>query len=237
MSEIVKIKDLPFGVSGIYKINYPNGKVSIGQSNDIRRRAYEHKTGSKRVHAQLCDLKIQEFGMELDEIEILERVNIADLDIMEEKWANIYDAQNPEKGYNIARCGQYGKSKSVFTDEQILDIRKRRYQGERKKDVYNSTYTNFSFATFERIWLGRSCSHIGTEYLIPVGAKSRQEYSSQANSGENNGRAKVTEQDVRKIRELFDNGATVAEIAKIYTQIKKVSIRRICNRETWKNVI
>ena len=84
MSEIVKIKDLPFGVSGIYKINYPNGKVYIGQSNDIRRRVYEHKTGSKRVHAQLCDLKIQEFGMELDEIEILERVNIADLDIMEE---------------------------------------------------------------------------------------------------------------------------------------------------------
>ena len=42
MSIIIELKNLQQNVSGIYKINYPNGKIYIGQSNDIKRRMYEH---------------------------------------------------------------------------------------------------------------------------------------------------------------------------------------------------
>ena len=50
--------------------------------------------------------------------------------------------------------------RAVFSNKDILDIRKRRFQGERKKDVYKE-YRDRSFGTFENIWLGRTAPHIG----------------------------------------------------------------------------
>ena len=38
MNYIYKIENCPNHVSGIYKINFPNGKCYIGLSNNIRRR-------------------------------------------------------------------------------------------------------------------------------------------------------------------------------------------------------
>lgn len=61
---------------------------------------------------------------------------------------------------------------AVFTEEQVLDIRKRRYLGERKKDVYLD-YADYSFGTFEKVWLGRGYSNIGKEYIIPTHSISR----------------------------------------------------------------
>ena len=56
MSEIVKITDLPSGVKGIYKINYPNGKCYIGLSTDIKRRMWEHNNLKKAKTP--CDFAI-----------------------------------------------------------------------------------------------------------------------------------------------------------------------------------
>lgn len=37
-----RIEDCPTTISGIYKINFPNGKSYIGLSNNILRRIKEH---------------------------------------------------------------------------------------------------------------------------------------------------------------------------------------------------
>jgi predicted GIY-YIG superfamily endonuclease len=39
---IYNLENCPSGLSGIYKINFSNGKCYIGQSNDIKRRIKEH---------------------------------------------------------------------------------------------------------------------------------------------------------------------------------------------------
>ena len=244
MSEIIKLKDLKDGVSGIYKLNYPNGKIYIGMSCNIKRRMYEHNNIKRlETHKQLpCDLAIKKYGS-FEEIEILEYID--DLNLLGEReqyWINFYHSNEKEIGYNLTNGGDgellFGENNPVatFTNEQVLDIRKRRFLGKRKRDVYQD-YQQFSFSSFEHVWLGRGYPNVGQEYIIPVGAKTRQEYSSIANSGSRNNKAKLNEEMVKDIRKRYDNGESPIDIQKDYSFVNINSIRRVCKRETWKNVI
>lgn len=245
MGKIIKVEDLTTSMAGIYKLNYPNGKIYIGKANNLKRRMWEHNRcadAEANEHLPPCDDAIRELGKKFLEIEILEFTEADDesLNEAEAKWEKIYNPRNPEVGYNIGVCGVGGGgAHSVLTDEQIIDIRKRRFEGkERKKDVYKDYEHLIGFSGFEKIWLGNTCTWVGREYLIPANSISRQEYSSKANSGANNGRAKLTEDDVRAIRQRYDNGETVASIHKTsYSHLGKNTIYRVCKRESWTNVI
>lgn len=115
-------------------------------------------------------------------------------------------------------------------------LQKQKYEGKKKINIYNKYFSDRSFGTFESIWLGRGYDQIGVEYLIPTNSISKQIYSSIANSGENNNKAKLTKNDVILIRERFDSGETYSEIHKDYSFVKLITIKRVCNRETWKNI-
>lgn len=240
----IKLKDLEPHVCGIYKLTYPNNKIYIGQSNDIKRRMYEHNnTNRLKSHKNSpCDLAIKKYG-KFEEIEILDLCKTQEeLNQKEKYWINFYQSNKKEKGYNLTEGGDNStlsgekSSGATFTNIEVLDIRKRRYFGERKKDVYKD-YQNYNFSTFEHIWLGRGYPGVGTEYLIPTGAKTRQEYSSSANSGSNNIKAKLNENNVREIRKRYDQGESPISIQKDFSFVNVNSIRRVCKRETWKNVI
>lgn len=188
-----------------------------------------------------CDLAIKYYG-KVEEIEILEYCdNETLLEEKERYWIKYYDTTNPEKGYNLTEGGDgSGRSnedncRAVFTNAQVLDIRKRRYNGERKKDVYND-YSSFPFSTFEKIWLGRGYPDISQEYLIPTNAISRQEYSSIANTGVKNGRAKFTVEQIKEIRNRYDSGETIKSIHETYSQVSRSTISRIVHREVYKDI-
>ena len=51
-----------------------------------------------------------------------------------------------------------------------------------------------------------------------------------------NNKAKLTKNDVILIRERFDSGEIYSEIHKDYSFVKLITIKRVCNRETWKNI-
>ena len=241
---ILKIKDLKDNMSVIYKINYKNGNFYIGLTNNLKRRMSEHLNAWKQKKykkIQDCDIAIHEQNG-IDEVEILEFVpNILDLEKREIYWIDYYDAYNSSFSYNNSPGGYGGgfgeqSSKAVFTNSQVLDIRKRRYLGERKKDVYKD-YQNYNFSTFEKVWLGRGYSTVGTEYLIETNTITRQEYSHKANNGLNNGRAKCSKEQILEIRKRYDNGDTIANIAKDFTHIAKSTVRRIALRESYKDII
>ena len=86
------------------------------------------------------------------------------------------------------------------------------------------------------MWLGRGYSDIGKEYIIPTNAISRQEYSSKANSGLNNGRAKCSKEQILSIRKRFDSGESITNIAQDFSHISRSTVRRIARREAYKNV-
>lgn len=56
-------------------------------------------------------------------------------------------------------------------------------------------------------------------------------------TGSNNGRAKLTEEQVRTIRRLHKEGKTNSEIYVLYPQVTKTSIRDIINNKTWKHIL
>lgn len=237
---IFDISTLKPNIACIYKINYPNGKIYIGCTIDLKRRMKEHNFNSHQK-LQPCDLAIQKYG-KITKIEVIEFIN--NLTLLEERekyWIKYYNSNNKEIGYNLTPGGdssaQFGENnpKAVFTNAEVLDIRKRRFLKERKKDVYQD-YQQHSFSTFEKIWLGHGYPNIGQEYLIPVNNKSRAEYSSEANSGVKNGRAKCSKEQVLDIRHRYDNGASFAEIQKLYNFLSKSTIRRIALRESYSSI-
>ena len=235
----IKTIDLKQNMMGIYKINFPNGKIYIGLSCDIRRRMYEHNNGKKARTP--CDLAIKKYG-KITEIEILEFINDKSLlGEREQWWISRLNSNTREVGYNLTVGGDSsllnGEDSPVatFSNNEVLDIRKRRFDGERKIDVYGS-YPGKSFATFEKVWLGKGYPGIGREYLIETNSISRQEYSSKANSGENNNKAKLTKEDVLMIRSRYDAGESPTDIYKDYNKVTLKSLIRVCKRETWKSI-
>ena len=95
-----------------------------------------------------------------------------------------------------------------------------------KKKVYQD-YLAYSHSSFEHIWLGRGYPNVGQEYLIPANSISRQEYSSKANMGIKNGRAKLNEDQIRDIRARYDNGERLKDIHALYDFVGYSTIFRV----------
>lgn len=232
MYEIL-VKNLPYSLCGIYKIDYPNGKTYIGLSENIKRRFWEHNNISN--NKQVCDKAIRKYFGKVERITILEECEPSKLGEREKFWVAFFRSNEKDKGYNISPGGEHPRTRSVFTDTEVIDIRKRKAKGERKRDVYQD-YQDRKFNTFEKVWLGQSYYGVGQKYLDQCEHKTRQEYSSEANRGERNNKAKLTEKDVRQIRQLYQQGATIADIHKQFNFVAYVSIERVCKKITWKHI-
>ena len=89
-----------FRFSGIYKWeNTVNGKVYIGQSQDIFTRFKDYKKGKFNVHMANA---IEKYGMDAFNIEIVEKdVHLEKLDEREQFWMDFYQSYNRDFGYNI----------------------------------------------------------------------------------------------------------------------------------------
>lgn len=239
---IVNISDLKPNMMVIYKINFPNGKIYIGLTTDLKRRMWEHNAPiSPNKKRPICDYAIAKYG-KITEIEILEFINNSNLlGIREQYWINYYHSNDKTVGYNLTIGGDTSQligennNRSVFTNEQVLDIRKRRFLKERKKDVYKD-YKDYSFATFEHIWLGRGYPDIGKEYIIPTNSISRQQYSSEANTGVKNGRAKFSIDQIKEIRQRYNNGETISNILKDFNFVSRATIYRIVHNQVYKDI-
>lgn len=119
-------------ISGIYKLNYPNGKCYIGQSKNIYKRVIQHNNYAKYEHGshnlQACELAIQKYGF-LKEFEILEQIlDEKKLDERETYWIKYYNSGIKENGYNIVLQGNASKKSgvnnknAVFTEETLKEV-------------------------------------------------------------------------------------------------------------------
>lgn len=96
-------KDL--NVCGIYKINYDDGKIYIGQAMNIYVRALEHN--SKKI--QYCDKKLKKHNATIEILEIVNNFKI--LDEVETKWIKKFNAT--ENGYNILKEGNASGKRGI----------------------------------------------------------------------------------------------------------------------------
>lgn len=109
-------------VCGIYKLNYDNGKIYIGQALSIYSRALEHN--SKNV--QICDQALKKHQASIEVVEIVN--DILQLDNIEEKWINYYNATDKNIGYNILKQGNASGKRGIencnasFDKNQLNEI-------------------------------------------------------------------------------------------------------------------
>ena len=114
-------------ISGVYKINFPNGKSYIGISSNIKKRIKEHNCDSKNpkypVHEAIAKyLKVIDFNKD---VEILEEINAKDRSYMcerEKYWIEYYQTfiENG-KGYNLTPGGD-GASSGVNNTSAKLNL-------------------------------------------------------------------------------------------------------------------
>lgn len=73
------------------------------------------------------------------------------VDIMPE----VYTKKNKKRNASIGK-GTSGKKRRIFSNEQVQDIRKRKYLGESGSDVYKDYCDIGSKSTFDGIWYYRT---------------------------------------------------------------------------------
>lgn len=120
-----RINSMPRRISGIYKLTFPNNKIYIGLSNDIKRRMWEHRTDNTN---QPVSYAINKYGMPENVTVLVAGVESRDsLRAYEKYYIKLYKSNNKVIGYNITEGGDGASSgtknvASIFTDEDIFEI-------------------------------------------------------------------------------------------------------------------
>lgn len=190
---------------GIYKIeNLNDGKIYIGQSNDIARRFYEHMTKGTSSRIPVDEI-IQKEGAASFSYEILEECSIEDLNEMEKKWIKFY--RSNEYGYNKNEGGLTDligshNPNSKLTEQDVIKIRQAYNNHLKQKDVYEEYKDIISFGYFQNVWQGRSWAHIMPEVFTK---ENKEYYIYQNSNGGNGASAQFSNEEVIKIRERYVN--------------------------------
>lgn len=188
---------------GIYKItNNINGKIYVGQSNNIQRRFLEHKNRGATSRIPV-DIAIQKYGKENFSFEVIEECTIEQLNQKEMYWISYFNSV--ENGYNCSVGGDQqsigsNNGRAILTEDEVKIIRTAYNNHERRKDVYEQFKDKIAFSSFARIWDGTSWTHIMPEVLTE---DNKRYYSKEATNGEKSFNAKLTDKEVINIRERY----------------------------------
>lgn len=123
-------------ICGIYKItNTVNNKVYIGQSVNIKVRWRDHINALNRQDSRCTLLQRAwiKYGEDKFVFEILELCDEDLLDELETKYINMYNAQNPTKGYNMESGGNAQKHLSAETKAKIGNSNRGKCHSEETK--------------------------------------------------------------------------------------------------------
>ena len=120
-------------ISGIYKIIFPNNKVYIGLSSNIKKRLIAHNKTNDNLPIHRA---IKKYGKVSEEnVEILEIVHESLLREREKYWIDYYKSFLPENGYNLTLGGD-GASPGIFNNSVKLNQKE---LNELIKDLINNT--------------------------------------------------------------------------------------------------
>lgn len=112
--------------SGIYKINFPNGKSYVGMSVDIENRIKEHNNDALKPKYPVHEAIKKYYGkIELfSNVEILEEIDPSNRQLMSERekyWINYYRTFiDKNKGYNLTPGGD-GASTGIYNSSAKLN--------------------------------------------------------------------------------------------------------------------
>jgi hypothetical protein len=146
-------------------------------------------------------------------------------------------------GYNETIGGDIGgfcnqgenHSRHKLTTAEVINIRTRYNNLERKNKVYEDYKDKINETGFHKVWNGYTWKNIMPE----VFNKTNIEYhkNDTGNSGIKNGRALLTEEDVKSIRLRRDSGEPIGNVYLDYSsKITKKYMYNVWNNYTWKYI-
>ena len=188
---------------GIYKItNLINGKIYIGQSNNIERRLKEHRYKTENSDIPV-DRAIGKYGEKNFTFAVLEETTTEQLDARETYWIKYYNSC--DNGYNCSLGGDNqsvgsANGRAILTEEDVKAIRIAYKNHLRRKTVYNNYKDKIAFGTFASVWDGSQWSHIMPEVFTK---ENKEYYSKQATNGELSDKALFTNVEVMALRERY----------------------------------
>ena len=194
----------------IYKINFSNGKVYIGQTNDFSARRNQHLSDARNNVDYKIYRAMRKYNTTKDDFEIIES-NIDSQNLANEReiyWIAFYDSYH--NGYNSTPGGQSGSyclgENSHFaklTEEDVITIRQIRYTKKyQRSEIWELYKSKISESAFGKVWNYESWKHVlpelNTEELKVFYKKLRKNAK-----GEKNGRSRFTNEEVYNLRVLF----------------------------------
>lgn len=225
-------------VSGVYKVtNNITGEMYIGCSSNVKRRWKDHvmryNNSKSKEYAKLLYINMRNYGIENFTVEIIEECST---EFLLEKESYYIDILHTDiNGYNQGLSGE-NHGKAVLTKEDVIDIRTSYKNHDRKKEVYKLYCDKINESGFHKIWNGYSWKKIMPEVFTNEN-KIFHKYNT-GQKGSQNGRKKLEEQDVIRIRTLKAQGKKIKEVFEDYKN--KVSYGSFVNTwcgYNWKHVV
>lgn len=226
---------------GVYKItNIKNNKAYIGISTDIEDRWKQHKSqyNWQRENKKSLYQAFQKYGLDNFTFEIIEECLPNELSDKEKYYVNLYDTYH--NGYNATIGGEdyhgEGHPGHKLQKEDVINIRTRYKNLERKNEVYELYKSRIGESGFSKIWKGETWSGIMNEVYTEANKEFHKHNT--ANTGSKNGRARLTEEDVRIIRTRRKNGEVLSKVYEDYKdKITYGSFTNVWTYQNWKNII
>lgn len=230
-------------MTGIYKItNTINNKSYIGYAKDIESRWKTHRSRAftqNKEYDKTLYRAFRKYGINNFSFEVILECGEQKLSAKEQEMISQFDTF--KNGYNetaggegVSNVGEQHPNSSL-TEKDIIDIRTRYNNRERKMEV-RSLYPQVGDSGFNKAWKGETWKHIMPEVYSEENINFHKNNTSM--SGSKNGRARLTEQDVRTIRLRRKNGETLGDVYKDYQHLlSKGSFANIWSYQNWKKVI
>lgn len=223
--------------SGVYKItNDITKEVYIGSSENLLRRWSDHKTRykqetSKEYNKELY-IAMRKYGIDNFTFDVIEECDIDMLHTKESYYIKQYNAiENGYNGYGLEKHG-----KASLTREDVINIRTRYANKERKKEVYKDYAELISDKGFHKVWNGYTWSSIMPEIYTEENIAFHKNNTGQ--KGSENAKASLTEEDVIQIRTYKKSGRSRSEIYDMYKdKVTKGSFDNTWYGYNWKHII
>lgn len=239
---------------GIYKYqNKINGHCYIGQSINIERRQYGHKSSAYNKNADDYNSQfhqaIRKYGLENFDYEIIAELSPNEytketLDNLEKFFIKYYDSY--QNGYNASPGGENsGRSslgetngRALLTQHEVEYIRECYNDHVPFKVVYQEFQDKISKRGLQKIWWFDTWKNIHPEYHNKEN-KYWHSHQAKANSPEiaSQNKRKFTEQQVKDMRQDYDNGMTPKEVWKKYApDVAWSTVYNIITRQSYKEI-